>query len=162
MKSTISSARGGRPPKFDEPSRRITVTLPNHTLEDLSAISPDRAFAITKATSAAVGRGGRHVKAVEVVEMIPGHSLIVVGPSPSLSRIPWLSLVEIAPARFLLAIPSGTAVEALEVAIADAIEKLPEADKSERPMLEELHSLISRVRRASIVSKAELLIVKTV
>ena len=33
-----------------------------------------------------------------------------------LKRIPFLKLIEIAPARYLLTIPSGTAVESLEVA----------------------------------------------
>lgn len=151
----------GRPPKFSEPSKRITVTLPNRTLADLGAISPDVAVAITKATGATVGSQHRHGNEVEVVEMIPGHSLIVVGPSAALATIPWLSMVEITPSRYLLAIPSGTAVEALEVAISDVIERQAPANKAEREMLEELRNLISRVRRASIVSKAELLIVKT-
>ena len=53
--------------------------------------------------------------------MAPGKSLIVVGPSKALRSIPWLRLIEITPARFLLTIPSGTSIEALEVALRDLV-----------------------------------------
>ena len=161
MKKSTSPRSGGRPRKFDEPSHRITVTLPKRTLQDMETISPDRAQAIVKAMDATMGARPGTAKPVDVVEMIPGHGLIVVGPSASLSRIPWLSMVEIAPARYLLVVPSGTAVEVLEVAISDAVEHLPPAEKRERSMLENLRKLISGIRRSSTVTKAELLIVKT-
>ncbi|MFO1523904.1 MAG: hypothetical protein U1G05_18115 [Kiritimatiellia bacterium] len=161
MKKTSSPRSGGRPRKFDGPSHRITVTLPKRTLQDLETISTDRAQAIVKATEATMGGRPGAAKAVDVVEMIPGHGLIVVGPSAALAKIPWLSMVEIAPARYLLVVPSGTAVEVLEVAISDAVEHLPAAEKREKTMLENLKKLISGVRRSSSVTKAELLIVKT-
>ena len=152
---------GGRPRKFAEPSTRITITLPKSTLKDLAAIHGDRAQAIVRATRAAMGAVPGRAKPVEVVEMIPGSGLIVVGPCAALARIPWLNMIEIAPARFLLTVPSGTAVEVLEVAIRDAIEQLPGEEQRERAMLETLKDLLVGVRRASTLTKAELLIVKT-
>lgn len=161
MQKTPSPRGGGRPRKFAEPSTRITITLPKSTLKDLAAIHGDRAQAIVQATRAAMGGVPGRTKSVDVVEMIPGSGLIVVGPCAALSRIPWLNMIEIAPARYLLTVPSGTAVEVLEVAIRDAIEQLPASEQREKAMLETLKDLLVGVRRASTVTKAELLIVKT-
>lgn len=152
---------GGRPHKFSEPSTRITITLPDSTLEGLSSIHPDRARAIVKATGVTLGMTPDRLKSVDIVEMIPGYGLIIVGPSAALRRIPWLTMIEITPSRYLLSIPSGTAIEVLEVAITDTLEHLKKTEQHEAEMLEALRTLLVRVRRASSVSKAELLIVKT-
>lgn len=154
-------ASGGRPPKFDEPSRPVTVTLPQRTLEDLERIDEDRARAIVKATRAAVGGRDGEGETVHVVEMVKGMGLIVVGPSAALRTVSWLSMVEIAPSRFLLALPSGTAVEVLEVALSDLLERLPPSQEGERQQLESLRRLLAKARRATLVTKVELLLVHT-
>ena len=56
---------------------------------------------------------------------MPGVGIILVGVSRCLRQIPWLRLVEVAPARFLLSIPSGTPVELLEIALDDLREAVP-------------------------------------
>jgi hypothetical protein len=152
---------GGRPPKFREPRRPITVTLPDRTLRQLASVTPDRARAIVKVTDAAVGSDEKGRKPVEVVEVSPGMGLIVVGPSRSLKQIPWLRLAEIAPARYLLAVPSGTAIETLEVEVTDLLEGLPVEEEHERQLLTELRSYISKLRRGRKMSKAELLFIET-
>ena len=106
---------GGRPPKYREARRPITVTLPERILQGLYAIHPDRCKAIVKCVETVMGtEKGYPFKRVELIEVIPGKALIVVGKSPSLQRIEWLRLVEIASFRYLLVLPSGMAVEALE------------------------------------------------
>ena len=153
---------GGRPPKFEEPCRPVTMTLPVRILEKLSVIDPDRTLAVVKATEAVMGRGGKPAKPVELVQMAPGKSLIVVGSSLALRQIPWLRLIEIAPTRYFLTIPSGTPIEALEVALADLAHD-PEWPKNQREMqvLEDLQQLIGQHRRSMRLSKAELLIIST-
>jgi hypothetical protein len=151
----------GRPPKFEEPRRPITVTLPENTLSQLAAIDPDRAQAIVKATNAAAPLDAKRQKAVDIVEVMPGMGIIVVGPSRYLQKIKWLRLVELAPLRFLLTIPSGTAVETLEVAIIDLLENLKPHEKWERSMLEELRDLMRTLRLGGKLSKAELLFIDT-
>ena len=47
---------------------------------------------------------------VDVVEVAPGLGMIVVGPSRYLRKIALVRLVEVAPSRFLLTIPSGTSI----------------------------------------------------
>jgi hypothetical protein len=161
LKTAEKHTRGGRPPKFAERSRPITVTLPERVLKQIEAINPDRARAIVKAVTAAVGADPDAAKPVEVIEMVPGQGLIVVGPCRALRRIPWLRLVEIAPARYLLVVPTGTAIEILEVALHDLLEHLPDTELDERALLEALRQQISRARRSSLMTKAELLFVST-
>jgi hypothetical protein len=151
----------GRPPKFEEPRRPVTVTLPESALAQLTAIDSDRAKAIVKATRAALPVEAKLEKAVELVEVLPGLSIIVIGPSRCLQKIRWLRLVELAPLRFLLTIPSGTAVEALELAIIELLQNLKSYENWERSLLEALRDLMRRLRTESKLSKAELLFVET-
>jgi hypothetical protein len=53
-KLTSKSSRGGRPRKFAEPTRPVTVTIPDRTLKQLVHIDKDRAKAIAKAVNMAV------------------------------------------------------------------------------------------------------------
>lgn len=138
------------------------MTLPERILDLLAEIDPDRTRAVVKVTEAVAGTGQDRFKPVDLVEMAPGESLIVVGPSKALKRIPWLKLIEIAPARYLLTIPTGTPIEALEVAVRDLFSN-PELRKNEREntVLLELLSLIGHQRRNLRLSKAEILIIHT-
>ena len=149
---------GGRPPKFDEPRHPITVTLPERTLRQLSALDQDRARAIVKVTNAVVGSADSGPKQVELIEIAPGKAVIVVGPCASLQRVFWLRLAEIAPGRNLLIIPSGTAVDSLEVAIHDLLDDSPAMDERERSLLAELRSRLCALRRGKKISKAEIIL----
>ena len=151
----------GRPPKFQEPRRPITVTLPESVLAQLAAIDPDRAQAIVKATKAAMPLDAKRRKPVELVEVLPGLSIIVVGPSRYLQKLNWLRLVELAPLRFLLTIPSGTAVESLELAVIDLLQGLKSYEDWEKSLLEALRDLMRHLRVEDKLSKAELLFVDT-
>jgi hypothetical protein len=138
------------------------MTLPERILERLACIDEDRAQAVVKVTEAVSGAGEKAFKPVELVEMAPGKSLIVVGSSKALWGIPWLKMIEIAPMRYLLTVPSGTAVEVLEVALRDQFND-PDFQKDdwEVSILRELLSLIGHQRRSRRLSKAEILIVST-
>lgn len=160
MGQKLKMSSGGRPPKFHEPRHPVTMTLPERILEQLVEINPDRTLAVVKATEAVMGGGKGHFKPVELVEMASGKSLIVVGPCKALRKIPWLKLIEIARTRYLLILPSGTPIEALEVALGD-LSRNPELQKNEREsaVLHELLNLIGNQRRARHLSKAEILII---
>jgi hypothetical protein len=162
MNAGQKSNPGGRPPKFKEPRRPVTMTLPVRILEQLALIDPDRTLAVVKATEAVMGSGGKPSKPVELVQMASGRSLIVVSSSLALRQISWLRLIEIAPARFLMTVPSGTPIEALEVALRDLVND-PKQPKNlrETQVLEDLLQLIGQHRRSMRLSKAELLIIST-
>ncbi|TAN37464.1 MAG: hypothetical protein EPN23_05595 [Verrucomicrobia bacterium] len=149
----------GRPPNFEEARRPITVTLPERVLHQLAALHVDRARAIVKATTLAIGFDKEEHPLVDVVEVRPGEALIIVGPSKRLLEIEWLRLVEIAPARHLLVIPTGTTIEQLEVAVGDMLDRLSPEEKYERELLTELHRLLRYRRQQQEVSKAEILLI---
>ena len=150
----------GRPPKFEEARRPVTVTLPETTLQQLTAIHADRARAIVKATAAVTSVRSGESALVEVVEASPGQSVIVVGPSKSLRTIEWLRLVEIAPGRYLLVVPTGTAIESLEVAVEDLLENLAPGETYERELLSALLKVMRFRRRQQDVTKAEILLIR--
>jgi hypothetical protein len=150
---------GGRPPKFSEPSRPVTVTLPESTLDKLRQIDPDRAQAIVRLTESTSVKRRPVSPPVEVVEMAAKTGLIVVGPSTALRKIPFLHLVEVAPSRFLIALESGNDFRTLELAIHDVLEDVPEADTGERELIEQLLDSVRKLRKADRVSMAEILLV---
>jgi len=160
MKSRVKSKAWGRPPKFSEPRHPVTMTLPQRILDMLSEIDRDRTHAVVKVTEAVAKADAERFKPVELVEMAPGKSLIVVGPTKSLAQIPWLKLIEIARGRYLLTVPSGTPIEALEVQLRDLFHE-PETQKDEREtvIVQELLNIIGKQRRTRRLSKAEILIV---
>jgi hypothetical protein len=154
-------AGGGRPPKFNEESSPITVTLPRRIVQKLEAIDLDRAKAIVKCVDRMIHQAWPDEKRVEVVEISKGTGLIVVGPSQGLKSIPWLKLIEIAPFRFLMAVPTGTSIESLEIAILDLIEHAPEDQIAEKSLLTDLRQKLSHHRRKEGVTKGEILYVNT-
>ena len=83
--------KGGRPAKFDEPSRPITVTLPERILERLAGIDTDRAKAIVKAVDTVLDGNGAARGAVGELPIGGGESLLAVADNRFLRRIPWLT-----------------------------------------------------------------------
>ncbi|HEX2521616.1 MAG TPA: hypothetical protein VHP35_05765, partial [Terriglobia bacterium] len=136
--------KSGRPPNFAGPRHPITVTLPEDTLARLASVDSDRARAIVKVTAVAMSADPNRQKQVELQEVSPGLAIIIVGPSRLLRRIEWLRLVQVAPMRFLLSIPVGTSVSALELAILELLDE--ESSDHEHSLLIELRDLI-RSRR---------------
>lgn len=163
VKPTASSDQrygGGRPPKFDEPSRPITITLPESTLQGLQHIDPDRGRAIVKLTQEALREHEQEQPLVEVLEMAANTGLIVIAPSATLQRIPFLHLVKVAPTRFLIALDTGHDYRALELAVGDILEEVSLADGRERDLLTQLLDVTKKLRQSDRVSMAEILLVK--
>ena len=150
---------GGRPPKFREPRRPITVTLPERTLELLSAIDGDRARAIVEAAERAVGTRERPKTVVEIVPIDDDAAVVIIGPCPALARMPWVRTVEIAPGRHLISVDTGTSVDTLEIALLDLIEEFEDRDVPELAILEQLLVIIRRRRRDRTITKGEILFV---
>lgn len=156
-----TKSKSGRPPKFSEPRRPITVTLPEATLARLASIDPDRARAIVKVTDSVMPFNAGLREQVQLVEVAPGLGIIIVGPSRLLQKIKWLRLVEVAPMRFLLTIPSGTSIDSIEVAIMDLLDDVESYDDWEHSLLTALKDLVQRLRRRGRLSKAEMLFIDT-
>lgn len=160
MKSNTKKHAGGRPKKFNEDSRPITLTLPERILRILERINPDRAKAIAKAAEMAEERQPGK-KGIEIVDIEPGAGIIIVGPSKILRKIPGIKLIEVGPSRYLISIPIGLPFETIEVALMDEIEDLPAEDSYERGLLTELKTHFNKLRRFKKLSKAEIIFVDT-
>ena len=151
---------GGRPRKFAEPSRPITLMLPESTLRELQHIDPDRGHAIVKLTKRVLRSDGASQPLVEIVEMASDTGLVVIGPSRVLRQISFLHLIEVAPARYLLALDPGHDFRTLEIAINDVLDDVPEHEKRERELVLQLLEHIRKLRKTERVSMAEILFVK--
>ena len=151
----------GRRPKFNEPRKPVTMVLPERTLGQLAAIDRDRARAVVKLAEHQAGGRGDPAAKVEVVSVAPGAGIILVGPLRTLRLIEHLRLAEVAPGRFLLTIPTGAAIESLEIKLVDLLENLPREHEAERPALEQLRAILSQQRKKKAVSKREFLLIAT-
>lgn len=152
--------KGGRPPKFSGPRRPVTVTLPQHTLDQLAGIDEDRAQAIVKAVSQ-YGGWSPMESSVEFVAVSPDASLLLVRSCPALSNVPGLRLAEIVPGRYLLLFSSGTASESLELALGDILTTLPTIPGGDREVVEQLLGILSRSRRSLNIDTRQIVIVST-
>ena len=159
-KSSAEKNRGGRPAKFSEPSRPVTVTLPERVLRLLAGVDSDRAKAISKLVVSLSAPRGKFPPPVATVEVAAGMAIILVNHSARLARLPWLRLIEVAPGRNLISIRSGTSIETIEVALRDLLEDLPAGKSRDREILDALLDILRASRRTNATLKEEILFVK--
>ncbi len=159
-KTKRASSKGGRPAKFAEPSRPVTMTLPDRILSRLAEIDGDRAKAVVRAVDAVLGPPGA-AGPVGELPVSPDESLLTVVRCPPLDSLPWLSTVEIAPGRRLLSLHDGIPVEKLEVALQDLLDSpgggVSDAD---RRTLRTLLEHIRTPRRNQAVRAAQILVIQ--
>lgn len=153
--------KGGRPAKFAEPSRPVTMTLPERVLSMLEKLDGDRASAVVKAVETAVGRsaasGGGIVGEIPVAS---GESLLTVPENRFLRAVPWITLVETSPNRHLISLRGGIPVEKLEVTLVDILDDPRTASfPGEREALRSLLEKIRNPRRKHGVHTEEILVV---
>jgi hypothetical protein len=149
----------GRPPKFSESSSALTITLPDRILQELETIDSDRAKAIVKCVEAVIAERPDRGKGYEIIAVSEDQGILLTGPSSALRSIPWVQLVEVNPARFLVSVPAGTGVAELEVAILDLLDTLPEEQAQEKALLVELRQQLALARRQEQVSSREIFLV---
>ena len=83
-----SASKGGRPAKFNEPRRPVTMTLPNRILDLLADINQDRAKAIATLVEQSMLPGGDPVEPVRELPVNDTKSLLTVADCPALRAIP--------------------------------------------------------------------------
>ena len=157
------NGRGGRPAKFDEPSRPVTLTLPDRILERIKEIDGDRAKGVVKAVETVLAGGvcGPTADPVGELRVAKDESLLVVARCPLLASVPWLTMVEIAPGRHLISLRDGVPIEKLEVTLEDLLDSHPEAGEAERNVLRTLLARIRAPRRNQAVRKEEILVIRS-
>ena len=158
--SPTSRNRGGRPAKFAEPRRPVTVTLPERILDRLSEIDADRARAIVKLVDASSGeKTGTEAPTVRSLPISDAESLLLVVENRFLRAIPWLTLVEVSPGRHLLALRDGATVERFELTLRDMLETATDIRPGDRRILQDLLSRLRNPRRKGTVRAESILVV---
>ncbi len=149
----------GRPPKYKEPSRPVTLTLPESTLNNLKRIDPDRSRAIVKLTEEALHQSQQPAFS-EIIKVAPETGLLIVGPCKALATIPFLRLIEVAPGRFLLALEQGHDFRSLELSLLDVVETIPTEEFQEHRLILDLIDHIKKLRQSESVRMGEILFVR--
>jgi hypothetical protein len=155
-----AAGKGGRPKKFTEPSRPVTVTLPLRVLDRLAAIDPDRAKAIVLAADTTSTLPAPSEPPVRELPVSDSETLIAIADSPLLRTIPWLTLIQVAPNRHLLSLRPGVPAEKLEVTIGDLLDANPDAPAAELELLRLLLDHLRTPRRNRAVRSESILVIQ--
>lgn len=150
----------GRPRKFAEPSRVVTVTLPESTLAKLAAIDEDRARAIARVTELATSGGPRDDALVEVNKVTPNLGMLTVPYCRHLATIPGLNLVQILPSRYLIVITAGSPLSLIELTIADTLDELGGEEARDRAILTRVLEHLRDFRRLRRTTTAEVILLE--
>lgn len=156
--------KGGRPAKFGEPSRPVTVTLPLRILDALGTIDTDRAKAIVKSVEAVLCPSPSDSPAPAPILELPindEESLLSVSDSRLLRRIPWLTLIEVAPGRHLISLKAGTPLEKLEVTLGDILDAPGDATPAETDFIAQLLDCLRTPRRNRALRHEAILIIRS-
>lgn len=140
--------RRGRPRKFTAPSRPVTLTLPEHVLDALSALDPDVSRAIVRLAQPMLA--DRPHPPAELATF-GRHSVIVVSPSRTLEKRTGVELLHMPDGRALISFDQPMTIPSLELLIEDALEDkaLPAAD---RDIFEAIFSILKTARRSDNVT----------
>lgn len=155
----MNTKPSGRPRKFSTPSRVVTLTLPEATLEKLTTINADRARAIVEAAEFAVPTGEADRARVEVVAVGAAMGMLTVPYSARLQEVPGLSLAQILPNRYIIVLNEGTSFADVEIALMDQLDRLGPSDGYEYPIVTELLQHLRSLRRSERINMAEVILV---
>jgi hypothetical protein len=110
----------GRPRKFAEPSRSVTLTLPEGVIAALGGIDRDLSRAVVRIAQPQLTK--RPSAAAELA-VFGGRAVIVVNPSRALEERTGIVLVPLSDGRALISFDESTSVESLELQLRDALEE---------------------------------------
>lgn len=142
------TVRRGRPRKFAAPARTVTVTLPIHVIEALTAVDADLGRAIVRlAPPAHRGPAGSPAE----LTRFGRHAVIVVNPTPALTSRTGVELVPLPDGRAIIAFSPSTTPADLELLIEDALDDA-DLDEKDRRTFESVLHIIREARRSQDVS----------
>lgn len=139
--------RRGRPRKFTAPSRPVTLTLPDHVIDALTALDPDLSRAVVRLAQPMLADAPH--PPVELATF-GRHSVIVVNPSRTLKQRTGVELLHLPDGRALISFDQPTTIPGLELTIKDALEDrgLTPVD---RAMFEAIGNILKSARRSDKV-----------
>ena len=135
--------RRGRPRKFGEPSRAVTLTLPENVIAALDAVDHDLSRAVVRVTQPEMAKQPH--PAAELVTF-GGRAVIVVNPTRTLERRTGVILVPLSDGRALIAFDESMTPARLELKIQDELDDRALPAEDARDLRE--HPRPARRRRA--------------
>lgn len=141
-------SRRGRPRKFDAPSRTVTLTLPLHVIDTLTAIDPDLGRAIVRLSPV---EGVRPDAPPAELRRFGRQAVIVVSPTPALSARTGVELVPLPDGRAIIAFTPDTSPADIELRLEDALDDARLAGE-DRATFESVLSILRDARRSDDIS----------
>jgi hypothetical protein len=124
MRSTVSlRARRGRPRKFQEPSKAITLTLPHAVLAALRRVDPDPSRAVVSLAQPELKKNAKANDNTAEIARFGRSAIILVNPRRALEKHTGISLVPLPGGRALISFDQSMTVANLELALREAIEE---------------------------------------
>jgi hypothetical protein len=157
--TTTALRRGrGRPRKFAEPTRAVTLTLPESVLATLTAVHKDISRAIVQLTV----RRRRHKHPLAELVTFGGNAVITVRPTPSLEKRAGVQLVPLPDGRALISFAQPQTVPELELTLNDALED-PALEPDDRELFEEIVHILKDARRSGsvVVQRRNIIVLET-
>jgi len=138
----------GRPKKFDEPTRVISMTLPESVIDRLSQTHVDLGRAVV---SLIEGKTSQRVRPAAELVVFGNHAVISVRPSPSLEERVGVQLVPLPDGRALISFDNPKTIADLELSISDALDDTA-LNKDDRAIFESIRSILREARQATDVA----------
>lgn len=140
--------RRGRPRKFAQPSRAVTLTLPEAVIETLEKIDHDLSRAIVRLAEPQAA--SRPHPPAELVSF-GRRAVILVNPTTTLEQRTGVVLVPFPDGRALICFDASITPARLELMLRDALDEhdLPDEDGQ---VFESIRDLLKEVRRSSTVN----------
>ncbi|MBA3641054.1 MAG: hypothetical protein H0W53_17675 [Acidobacteria bacterium] len=125
----------------------MTLTLPEHVIETLTAGEPDLSRAIVRLTPASTKRAARPAELCH----FGSHAVILVSPTRTLEKLAGVELVPLPDGRALIAFPPSRTAADLELLLEDAVDG-PALTRADRSIFESVLEVIREARRSGEVS----------
>ncbi len=140
--------RRGRPRKFLAPSRAITLTLPEHVIDALSAVDADLSRAVVRLTQPELAK---RPHAPAELARYGQRAVIVVNPTRTLEQRTGITLVPLPDGRALISFERPRTIADLELTISDSIadSRLSRDDQATFQAIEEI---LRAARRAKDIT----------
>jgi hypothetical protein len=157
--TTTALRRGrGRPRKFAEPTRAVTLTLPESVLSTLTSVHKDLSLAIVQLTE----RRRRHKHPLAELVTFGGNAVITVRPTPSLEKRAGVQLVPLPDGRALISFAQPQTIAELELTLNDALED-PALEPDDRELFEAIVHILKDARRSGsvVVQRRNIIVLET-
>jgi len=154
----VTTPRRGRPRKFAQPSRPVTLTLPENVLETLGGIDHDLSRAIVRLAQPEVAK--RPSPPAELVSF-GKRSVIVVNPTKTLERRTGVVLVPLSDGRALISFDESMTAARLELMIQDALDEHDLPDEDTR-IFEAIRDVLRNTRRspAAVIRQQYIMVIE--